>query len=330
MAEHTDKGQPYTMWCFGLSEADMACIRHCAGDECEVTVQAISVLRDEQALLRDDPTLLWLHLDAWNEADAGKLTGLAASVPKVLVMDAAGTAGDLDTFIAADAEHVLRAPLNNAGVYRILRRTLEVCSIYHDMGKMAREILLHRESMARKEFVLQLLFNAEVRFVEAATERDILAALRAGLEPLLELRQMHTVLWRPERGKMKAHVYFDGTPPDGSHAEEWRAVLLDAARRVSGCVQHVRAEEQLFPGSAHSPHNGHLLLLPLLHDGEALGVTMFLLPREVSLSRDQNLALNLILARSASLLRLAFAPRSAKFPASGEVGECSCELIRNR
>ncbi len=304
MAPGNTEEQPYTMWCFGLSEADMDCIRQCAGAECVVTARSIDALRDEQLLLRDDPTLLWLHMDAWSEADAGSLKGLAASIPKVLVMGAR-SAEDLDVFIDADAEHVLRAPLTRAGVYRILRRTLEVCSIYQDMGRMAREILLHRESLGRKDEILQLLFGAEELFARAATIPDILAALRSGLTPLLDPRQMHTVLWRPHRGRLGAAVYYDGVAPDGRHAEAWREILLDAIRRVSGSPQKIRSEERLLAGRDLGPRNGHLLLLPLRHGGEALGAVMFLLPRDIAFSRDQNLALNVILSRAAGLVQLA-------------------------
>jgi hypothetical protein len=296
--------QPYTMWCFGLSDEDMARISRCAED-CTVSARDPQDLGDEAALAAEEPTLFWIHHSVWRDADVSRLAGGGATVPKVLVMDAGHAPDDLDVFIDLDAEHVLRAPLQEHGVYRILRRTLEVCCIHQDMGRMAREILMNRDMLVRKESVLDLMFQAEQALADARSVREVLAGLRAALSPLLSMRQMHAAVWNPSLNASGVKLFYDGFTVKSKNAAPWRAILVDAVERLGGSALAVAGEERLFTGVNLSPADGSLLLLPLRHRDTAVGALMFLLPGEAECSLDENHALSLILARAAGLVRLA-------------------------
>ena len=299
--------RPYTMWCFGISEHDLACIRRCAGEECLVTVQNDAALRDEVLMLREEPTLLWVHAEAWDRMDMGHVGGSARAVPKVMILDAARDLGDLDHFIEADAEHVLRGPLTPDGVYRIMRRTLEVCTIHSDMGRMTREILLNREMLARKTDVLSFLFEAEETLLAARGVPAILCAARAVLARMLPLHSLHAVLWQPGSNN-DVEIYLDGLDPEGAAGKTWRHMLLDAAGRLTSGMHSVRRVERLLGGPELPPHAGHVLLLPLAAAGAPVGALMLLQSRDMTCSRDQSLALNAVLARIACLIRLADMP----------------------
>ncbi len=296
--------QPYSMWCFGLSDNDVDRIRLCA-EGCTVTARDPELLRDEAALVKEDPSLLWIHLNSWKQSNLVHFSKAASTVPKVLVMDAARTENDLDAFVATDAEHVLRAPLTQDGIHRILRRTLEVCSIHQDMGRMTREILMHRDMMLRKDNVLSLLFESEAALSRAVTTPDILAALRSTLSSVFPLIQMHAVLWDAEEEDEGLEIYYDGLIEQNRRVPQWRELLVDAALRLGGAKRSLEREIQLFDGTSHGPMDGHLLLLPLQQGHCHAGALLLLLSHETACSRDENRVVTMLLRYGAGLIRLA-------------------------
>lgn len=301
--------RPYTMWCFGLSGQDVACISQCAGAECHVLAQEDAALRDETRLLHDEPTLFWIEAAAWDRLDLSHIGGSARAVPKVMVLDSPPCPGDLDRFITADAEHVLRAPLTPESVYKIMRRTLEVCSIHHDMGRMTRELLLHRELLHRKSEVLDILFEAEQQLIAATTISALLAAARTALGRFLPLRSQHAVLWHADRGDTRhIDIYLEGASPDSEAGILWQHMLRDAAQRIRPGEPVIRRVARHMPGPVLPPDAGCLLLLPLPTPVAPVGGLMLLLTREATCSRDQSLAINAVLARTAALLRLLHLP----------------------
>lgn len=221
------------------------------------------------------------------------------SAPKVVLLNEEYSLADFEAACDNGVTEILRPPLARERIADTMRRALEAAAVHHDMECMAREILLERELLERKNEILGFLVNFLTQSTESLELSTMLQNAYQGLARLLPLRSLHAVLWEQNSGDGPPALSLYSCAPENSPASAaWREALLEQARRVLGPdfavteIQRLHLNEQSEDWAHSLPEDGALLALPLICDTEQLGVLMLLTAMERHLGKDQAMALD--------------------------------------
>ena len=230
------------------------------------------------------PEGAWLTIfpwRAWRGYSQGRLDWAGHhSRHRVLLLDDTDDidGGSLEDLMEQGFLAVLRRPLTQERLERVVVQALEVDDLHQDICRMAREIELERELFARKNQQLEFLNKILTRAVESLEVETILDRLKEDLSGLLNVSGTAAVFWQQCSKTTTAEVFFPGTPRSEVQTD-WITYLLDTARRLSGGAvdsyrtnaltcgladagQKLRPEENLlFPlGSERAPYGALVIV----------------------------------------------------------------------
>ncbi len=281
--EMSDPTPPFCLHAVDLSAEDHAELMAAlpCGSQLK-SLQGRSAQTDSLAPSLEGAWLTIFPWRAWKGYSQGRLDWARQhSRHRVLLLD------DWDVLDGAGLEElmeqgflaVLRRPLNQERLERIVIQALEVDDLHQDICRMAREIELERELFARKNQQLEFLNKILTRAAESLEVETILDRLKEDLSGLLNVSGTAAVFWQQcSNATTTAEVFFPGTPRSEVQTD-WITYLLDTARRLSGTAvdsyrtnplscgladagQKLRPEENLlFPlGGERAPHGALVIV----------------------------------------------------------------------
>lgn len=289
-------------WGINLSDKQAALLRGYLGDEHNLYLHSTDDLSSLQECTDEEetPCLFWISsrvsrtLHTMSPAEKRWLE----QAPKALLLDEDYSLADFEAACDLGITDIVRPPYARKHIAAITRRAIELRFIHHDMDCMAREILLERELLERKNELLNFLVNFLSNTTESLDLQYILQNAYSGFSTLLPLRSMHAALWERE-GTNPHSVALHICAPEGSTAHEiWRESLLDQARYSIGLdfsvgdIQKLELHDQEQEWRQACPEDGTVLRLPIIHGQEQLGVLMLLTSMDRHLGRDQATALD--------------------------------------
>lgn len=280
-------------WGVALTEEQTSLLRETLGE-----AHRIAAYPDWGTALEDEssPLMIWLSAQGLRELTALPAPILLAleDTPKTLLLDPGYAIEDFETACDMGISDIARPPLTKERLARIMRRTLEMRSIHHDLDCMAREILVERELLERKNSILAFLVNFLAPSTENLNIEELLRNACAHMANLLPITSLHAALWEHEEDGFSEATLYVAAPEGTAAYHAWGETLLDHAFRFSCPRSAVLKFISLQPDNAVClpPAQRPLLCLPLVCEQERLGILLMQAEAEQALGRDQSLALD--------------------------------------
>jgi diguanylate cyclase (GGDEF)-like protein len=174
-----------------------------------------------------------------------------------------------------------------------MEKTREVTELFDDIMRMAREISLEREILARKTDALMFLNRIMTRAVESLNPVSILAGAREDLNMVLPVRSLQGIFWQHSaKSSVEAEVFLS-FHEETDVQDQWLELLFAKVEELTSCqVSGYQLTYLMDPdGEAAAdlgPDNDRLILLPLKAGGEHFGCLALLSGEPVRLGRDQS------------------------------------------
>jgi diguanylate cyclase (GGDEF)-like protein len=248
----------------------------------------------------DPPFLVWLSSDGCKDLsllpeEAARHTHIT---PWVLLLEKNSSPQEIEAAYHLGCREILPSPITKERVAAVMRRAMEIRALHHDMKCMAREILLERELLERKNDLLEFLVHFLTHSTASLDLNSLLQNAYQSLGKLLPARSMHAVLWE-RTGRDAPELFLHICAPVASRAYAiWRETLLEHARRAVGVEFSVSENEPLrLNGQSEQwatalPGDGALVFLPVICGTEHLGEILLLTQMERHLGKDQVMALD--------------------------------------
>jgi diguanylate cyclase (GGDEF)-like protein len=201
-------------------------------------------------------------------------------------------------------------PLTDKKIRDVIFRAKEVKSLYDDIFRMTREIMLERELLARKTDLVLFLNRILTRASESLDPIVILDNAREDLELLLPLHGLMGALWQPgEGGALEAELFLESDMEQAAE-RHWTEQLLRQAAKIAGKPMHSYKASFLDGAAAHEPAGvptapEDLITLPLRAGGQMFGLLVLYRAKGRALGKDQ------VQALYASINHLALALKNA-------------------
>lgn len=225
-----------------------------------------------------------------------KRTGFLELTPKVLLLDPDDGMDIIDEALEFGISDIIRKPLTAKRFASCLRKAAEAAALQLDIQRMAHEIFTERELLEKKNEALSFLVNFLSRISESLDETELLGKTFTCLQGLFPVLTMHAAIFtKNDTGDCSADL-FVASPMDSPAHAAWRARLLE----IGGAIHPGR---QITPttvflplgdnaNATATPHDGHILTLPVHVTENAQFYLMLLTSMERNLSRDQAVALD--------------------------------------
>jgi diguanylate cyclase (GGDEF)-like protein len=252
----------------------------------------------ERDLGRASPLVVFIVKDAW-----GAMPGTARKrieewdVPqRVLVLGAGQSVADFEEVLENGFLSAVSEPLTAKKIRDVIFRAKEVKSLYDDIFRMTREIMLERELLTRKTDLVLFLNRILSRAAESLDPTVILDNAREDLELLLPMKGLMGILWQSgESGGLEAELFLE---PDMDHESErhWTEELLRRAAKIAGQPM-VGYQTTFLSGGLDRESAGipqiadELIPLPLRAGGQVFGVLALYRSLDRALGKDQVQAL---------------------------------------
>jgi diguanylate cyclase (GGDEF)-like protein len=299
--EHVqDKNLLTSSWGIGLSREQTAFLRESLGKGHELVSHSLEDLTNMPNGAGVPPFLVWLSSDCcrdlamtpadiacWNEA-----------APCVLLLEKNASPREIEAAYQHGFSEILHQPLTKERVTAVMRRAMEIHGLHHDMECMAREILLERELLERKNELLDFLVHFLTNSTASLDLSHLLQSAYLSLGKLLPVRSLHAVLWERKDREVPALFLHICAPITSKAHDVWRNMLLEQARNAVGADFSVsennslRLNGQPKPWATALPADGTLFFLPIICGNEHLGEILLLTQMERHLGKDQVRALD--------------------------------------
>lgn len=290
--------RPEQVWGIGLDAEETAAISAALGSGYTVRNFARGTVPSERELDRATPLVIFIVKDAWDALpDQARKRVEEWEVPqRVLVLADSQAMTDFEDVLEDGFLSVITAPLTEKKIRDVIFRAKEVKSLYDDIFRMTREIMLERELLSRKTDLVLFLNRILSRAAESLDPTVILDNAREDLALLLPVKGLMGILWQAgKNGSLEAELFLD---PDMSHETEryWTEELLRLGSKAAG--QPMAGYQTMFlAGDAGREIVGiperseELIPLPLRAGGQATGVLALYRSLEKPLGKDQVQAL---------------------------------------
>lgn len=290
--------RPEQVWGIGLSEAAAAAVADALGSGYVLRNWKRGERPGERELGRAAPIVIFIVKEAWDilpEAARRRLEEW--DVPqRVLVLSSRDSVADFDDLLDNGFLTAVAEPLTDKKIRDIIFRAKEVKSLYDDIFRMTREIMLERELLARKTDLVMFLNRILTRASESLDPVVILDQAREDLELLLPMRALMGIFWQTgESGELKAELLLE---PEMDHQAErhWTDELLRQAARIAGKPMHSYQTTFLDGSGGREPvgipqRAEEVIVLPLRAGGQVFGVLALFRDKGRPLGKDQVQAL---------------------------------------
>lgn len=246
------------------------------------------------------PCMVWLSSDCLTalESLSPSQREIFTILPKVLLLHENYTLEDFEKACDHGITEILKPPFSRERILNVVRRALEAHSLHYDVHCMAREIMLERELLERKNEILGFLVNFLSQTSESLEVEQILQNAFSGFNKLLPVRAMHAAFWEQDSTQSASLSLFISSPKGSKEHDFWRETLLQHCRQTIGShfavhkVSRLHLQDQPEEWVNCLPDNGTLLSLPISNGAEQSGVLLLVTSIERHLGRDQAMALD--------------------------------------
>lgn len=290
--------RPEQVWGIGLDTEETAAISAALGSGYTLRNFPLGTAPSDHDLSRSAPLVIFVVKEAWDDmAPLARKRIEEWEVPqRVLVIGESQSVTDFEDVLEDGFLSAVTAPLTEKKIRDVIFRAKEVKSLYDDIFRMTREIMLERELLSRKTDLVLFLNRILTRATESLDPTIILDNAREDLGLLLPVKGLMGLLWQPgKNGSLEAELFLD---PDMSHEAEryWTEELLRLGAKSAG--QPLAGYQTMFlSGDAERETVGipqssdELIPLPLRAGGQAFGVLALYRSLEKPLGKDQVQAL---------------------------------------
>lgn len=304
--------RPEQVWGIGLTDE--------AGTAISTALGAGYVLRNwpvgshpgERDIARATPLVVFVVKEAWDALPPDTRRGIEEwEIPqRVLVLGPMQSVADFEEVLENGFLSAISEPLTDKKVRDVIFRAKEVKSLYDDIFRMTREIMLERELLARKTDLVLFLNRILSRASESLDPSVILDNAREDLRLLLPLHGLMGAFWQTgDSGFLEAELFLE---PDMESAadQHWTEQLLRQAAKIAGKPMHSYKASYLEGSKAGDPVGipeapEELITLPLRAGGQMFGLLVLYRAKGQALGKDQ------VQALYASVNHLALALKNA-------------------
>ncbi|EHJ46944.1 diguanylate cyclase with GAF sensor [Solidesulfovibrio carbinoliphilus subsp. oakridgensis] len=304
--------RPEQVWGIGLREETAAEISAALGNGYVLRNWPHGKHPGERDLGRATPLVIFVVKEAWEALPSSSRKRLEQwEVPqRVLVLSAAQPMADFDELLEQGFLSAVSEPLSDKKIRDVIFRAKEVKSLYDDIFRMTREIMLERELLARKTDLVLFLNRILTRATESLDPTVILDNAREDLELLLPMRGLLGILWQPgDSGALEAELFLE---PEMDHDTErhWTEQLLRQAAKLAGKPMQSYRTTFLDGCPGREPVDvprtvEEVISLPLRAGGQTFGLLSLYRAKGPALGKDQ------VQALYASINHLALALKNA-------------------
>ncbi len=304
--------RPEQVWGIGLTQDAAAAISAALGSGYALRHWPHGVHPMERDFGRAAPLVIFIVKSTWDGLPEGLRKRIEDwEIPqRVLVLAASQSVADFEEVLENGFLSVVSEPLTDKKIRDVIFRAKEVKSLYDDIFRMTREIMLERELLARKTDLVLFLNRILTRATESLDPIVILDNAREDLELLLPIKSLMGIFWQPgETGALEAELFLE---PEMDHAAEryWTEELLRQSAKIAGTPMTGYQTAFLSGGSnreiigiPQAPEE--LIALPLRAGGQPFGVLTLFRAKGRPLGKDQ------VQALYASVNHLALALKNA-------------------
>lgn len=286
--------RPEQVWGLGLTDDAAAAISAALGSGYALRNWPAGQHPDERDLGRATPLVIFAVKEAWDALSPASRKRLEEweVAQRVLVLSEAQSLSDFDELLENGFLSAVSEPLTDKKVRDVIFRAQEVKSLYDDIFRMTREIMLERELLARKTDLVLFLNRFLTRATESLDPTVILDNAREDLELLLPMRGLMAILWQPgESGELEAELFLE---PEMDHDAErhWTEALLRQGAKLAGKPMQSYRSTFLDGAADKSPVEipqsaEEIIALPLRAGGQTFGCLILYRAKGRALGKDQ-------------------------------------------
>jgi len=304
--------RPEQVWGIGLTDEAETAITTALGAGYVLRNWPAGSYPGERDIARATPLVVFVVKEAWDALPSNTRLGIEEwEIPqRVLVLGASQSVADFEEVLENGFLSAISEPLTDKKVRDVIFRAKEVKSLYDDIFRMTREIMLERELLARKTDLVLFLNRILSRASESLDPSVILDNAREDLQLLLPLHALMGAFWQTgDSGTLEAELFLE---PDMEQSAEqhWTEQLLRQAAKIAGKPMH-SYRASFLEGSPDREPVGipsapeELISLPLRAGGQMFGLLVLYRAKGRALGKDQ------VQALYASVNHLALALKNA-------------------
>ncbi|KHK04043.1 GGDEF domain-containing protein [Desulfovibrio sp. TomC] len=304
--------RPEQVWGIGLADEAGTAVSTALGSGYVLRNWPIGSHPTERDIARATPLVIFVVKDGWDALPPDTRKGIEEwEIPqRVLVLGASQSVADFEEVLENGFLSAISEPLTDKKVRDVIFRAKEVKSLYDDIFRMTREIMLERELLARKTDLVLFLNRILSRASESLDPVVILDNAREDLQLLLPLHGLMGAFWQTgDTENLEAELFLE---PDMEQAAEqhWTEQLLFQAAKIAGKPIHSYKASFLEGAPDHAPVGipaapEELITLPLRAGGQMFGLLVLYRAKGRPLGKDQ------VQALYASINHLALALKNA-------------------
>lgn len=184
---------------------------------------------------------------------------------------------------------VMTPPLDAEKITRVLTLAEEVAVLYGDIFKMAQEISLERELLARKNEQLSFLNQILTTASKSLDPLHILGSCAQDLRMLVDVQTVLAVMWETEESHLHAELFMPEKSAPQTQ-ELWTTHLLSVVQRFGKANVHgyqMSFLSQETPDNALPPELTQLITLPLSLGESVFGALIICSEEAATLGQDR-------------------------------------------
>ncbi len=226
---------PDLIWGIGLYDDHTQEITTALGKGYAVRNWPINGLPKLADIETSDPLVVFIPMAVWGALPKDMLEALRNwDLPqRVLILDDGEFDMDIEEILQNGFLTALRVPLSPKKIRDAIFRAKEVKSLYDDIYRMTREIMLERELLARKTDQVLFLNQILTRASETLDPAKIIRQAAEDFKILLPINVLQAAFWQENKDEsIEAELFLSGNL-NTSHEDDWIEYLLAGARQFS-------------------------------------------------------------------------------------------------
>jgi len=227
--------RPELVWGIGLDTTFQAEISSAMGVGYHLRNFTVDAPPRKRDMDKENPLVVFIAQSAWMELPEKVVRSVREweAPQRALILDVARD-GKFEDMAGEGFLTAVGLPLTAKKIRDVIFRAKEVKSLYDDIFRMTREIMMEREILSRKTDVLMFLNRFLARATESLDQSTILVRAREDLNMLFPIRALHAAVWSGgNETPLEAEFFLDADLPAKSE-EGWTEFMLSRISRLAG------------------------------------------------------------------------------------------------
>ena len=283
-------------WGIGIPQGIQTMLTEYFGQTVSLTIWPEKALPSLDAFKKINPVAIFVspQVERTLSQVAPALQKKFFDTTRICIMPEHHTKEDLALGLGYRAPTLLPYNANKKDIWNILHMAYETRHMPEDIHFLAKELLLERELLERKNTVLSFLTAFFANTAEAKSMPSLFTQSFKAFIRLFPVKTMHVAIWTINAvGNTEASFYLN-TPENSADSSQWERVLLSHVNEAVGnkhtIVKH-KENMLLHKGSTIAPADIHTFPLYFGKDGGLQGIVLLGSNEQPSLGRDQSEAL---------------------------------------